>query len=72
MTRNAKCSAKRSKTGKNASRNIEALNDDYIAVHIIGNADVPCEFCEALKFSIESNCFCCRRGNVVSPVVETS
>ena len=60
LARNAKCSAQRSKTAKNASRDIETLNDDYNTVHYIGNADVPCEFCEALKFSIESNCFCCR------------
>ena len=67
LARNAKYSAKRLKTDKIASGNIEALNDDDNTVYNIGIADVPCEFREALKVSIESNCFCCRRGNVVLP-----
>ena len=67
LARNAKCSAKRSKTAKSASRKIEAMNDHNITVHNIGKADVLCEFRGSLKFSHESNSFCCRRGNVVLP-----
>ena len=43
------------------------MNDDNIKVHNIGKADVLCEFCGSLKFSHESNAFCCRRGNGVLP-----
>ena len=43
------------------------MNDDDIIAHNIGKADVLCEFCGTLKFSHESNSFCCRRGNNVLP-----
>jgi len=45
---------------------IDYKNDSHV---IIGNMNLKCNYCRALKWSKEPACFCCSEGKVVLEVI---
>ena len=57
-------SLNRSKSARNDSRNIEALNDDDITVHNIGNAEVRVSFVRLSRFPLNQVLFAVAEGTL--------